>query len=283
MKQISLCCFLVILLNVNGWVNDEKLRIYDLIDEINANFYEFFNLSRIAAVYEILRSTDRRAIYDQILGEGLPDWRRPVYYYRFNVVNVVVNGHQDRIVIKRAQVPTFVPFHEYEVASDVKAFKAVNDIFSFGPNPETSGTGGEKKYEWSLEEMKTLIKLCNTKYRIGTPNRALQIQNGLMKVFRDMNLNDEMTNAFNLTMLKTSKKSGKNCIDAEKFDNGLSNSGIWTQIDQRNLEIALVRFPKGTEDRWDKIVEYVPNKTKQQCIDRFKELNELIRQRRFKK
>lgn len=70
-----------------------------------------------------------------------------------------------------------------------------------------------------------------------------------MKVFRDMNLNDEMTNAFNLTMLKTSKKSGKNCIDAEKFDNGLSNSGIWTQIDQRNLEIALVRFPKGTEDR----------------------------------
>lgn len=49
---------------------------------------------------------------------------------------------QDRIVIKRAQVPTFVPFHEYEVASDVKAFKAVNDIFSFGPNPETSGTGG---------------------------------------------------------------------------------------------------------------------------------------------
>lgn len=40
------------------------------------------NFLKIAAVYEILRSTDRRAIYDQILGEGLPDWRRPVYYYR---------------------------------------------------------------------------------------------------------------------------------------------------------------------------------------------------------
>lgn len=51
MKQISLCCFLVILLNVNGWVNDEKLRIYDLIDEINANFYEFFNLSRVCKVF----------------------------------------------------------------------------------------------------------------------------------------------------------------------------------------------------------------------------------------
>jgi DnaJ family protein C protein 1 len=36
----------------------------------------------LAGIYEILKDTDRRAVYDRVLVEGLPDWRSPVFYYR---------------------------------------------------------------------------------------------------------------------------------------------------------------------------------------------------------
>ena len=36
----------------------------------------------LAAIYEVLKDKERRARYDQVLVEGLPDWRMPVYYFR---------------------------------------------------------------------------------------------------------------------------------------------------------------------------------------------------------
>ena len=37
---------------------------------------------QIATVAEILRDEEKRAIYDRVLVEGLPNWQQPVYYYR---------------------------------------------------------------------------------------------------------------------------------------------------------------------------------------------------------
>ncbi len=36
----------------------------------------------LASIYEVLRDKEKRAIYDRVLVEGLPDWRMPVFYYR---------------------------------------------------------------------------------------------------------------------------------------------------------------------------------------------------------
>lgn len=42
-----------------------------------------------------------------------------------------------------------------------------------------------------------------------------------------------------------------------------SNNSSWTQIQQKALENALIKFPKqSTENRWEKISNCVPNKTK---------------------
>jgi len=42
-----------------------------------------------------------------------------------------------------------------------------------------------------------------------------------------------------------------------------SDENSWTQIQQKTLENALIKFPKGsTENRWEKISKCVPNKTK---------------------
>nr|CAD7194770.1 unnamed protein product [Timema douglasi] len=56
---------------------------------------------------------------------------------------------------------------------------------------------------------------------------------------------------------------------------------IWGQPQQKALEIALIKFPKGgTQDRWEKIAKCVPGKTKEECILRYKQLVELVKKRK---
>ncbi|VDN43434.1 unnamed protein product [Gongylonema pulchrum] len=37
---------------------------------------------KLAAIYEVLKTTDLRKKYDDILENGLPDWKQPLFYYR---------------------------------------------------------------------------------------------------------------------------------------------------------------------------------------------------------
>lgn len=42
---------------------------------------------------------------------------------------------------------------------------------------------------------------------------------------------------------------------------------VWTQNQQKLLELALQQFPKGTAERWDRIAKVVPGKTKVRLSD----------------
>jgi len=100
---------------VQGFDNDE-LEIFDLVEEVNQNFYQFLELEQtattseikkayrklslvlhpdkndaddaelkfrwLASIYDILRDSKKREIYDRVLVEGLPNWKSPVFYYR---------------------------------------------------------------------------------------------------------------------------------------------------------------------------------------------------------
>ncbi|PIO73634.1 Myb-like DNA-binding domain protein [Teladorsagia circumcincta] len=57
-------------------------------------------------------------------------------------------------------------------------------------------------------------------------------------------------------------------------------SSEWSQVEQKQLETALQQYPKGCEDRWDKIASAVPTKSKEQCQQRLKELIELVRRKK---
>jgi len=99
----------------SAWEQDD-MEIYDLYEEVNGTFYEFLGISesastsevrksyrklslslhpdknkaenaeeqfrQLVAIYEILKDTEKRKKYDDVLKNGLPDWRQPIYYYR---------------------------------------------------------------------------------------------------------------------------------------------------------------------------------------------------------
>ena len=102
-----------------GWVfgaTQDELDIFDLVEEVNQNFYSYLELTEdastneirkayrrlslilhpdkndapdaglkfrwLASIYEILKDPQKREVYNRVLVEGLPDWRSPVFYYR---------------------------------------------------------------------------------------------------------------------------------------------------------------------------------------------------------
>ncbi|XP_022258046.1 dnaJ homolog subfamily C member 1-like [Limulus polyphemus] len=54
----------------------------------------------------------------------------------------------------------------------------------------------------------------------------------------------------------------------------------WSQHQQRALELALQQFPKGTEERWERVAKSVPGKTKEECVLRFKVLAEMVKRKK---
>ena len=55
-----------------------------------------------------------------------------------------------------------------------------------------------------------------------------------------------------------------------------SNLGVWTTEEQKTLEQALKTYPASMPDRWDRIAECIPTRSKKDCMIRYKELVELI-------
>lgn len=51
---------------------------------------------------------------------------------------------------------------------------------------------------------------------------------------------------------------------------------VWTKEEQSLLEQAIKTFPVSTPDRWDRIAECIPNRTKKECLKRVKELVDLV-------
>ncbi|XP_073347432.1 dnaJ homolog subfamily C member 1 [Pagrus major] len=59
-----------------------------------------------------------------------------------------------------------------------------------------------------------------------------------------------------------------------------ADPAVWTQNQQKLLELALQQFPRGTAERWDRIAKVVPWKTKEECMIRYKMLAELVQKKK---
>jgi len=51
----------------------------------------------------------------------------------------------------------------------------------------------------------------------------------------------------------------------------------WSADEQKLLEQALKTYPASVKERWDRIAECVPTRTKKECMKRYKEIVELVK------
>ena len=88
---------------------------------------------------------------------------------------------------------------------------------------------------------------------------------------------------------KTKTKGGKQGVmeDEEANENDETSAATntnaaseWTQIQQKELEQAIKTFPKGTDERWDRIASKVGGKTKEECLLRFKYLATIVKNKK---
>ncbi|KAK6743584.1 hypothetical protein RB195_010701 [Necator americanus] len=407
--------------------NSEELALYDLVEEIKANFYDVFGITKeasigdikkayrrlslewhpdrnsapdasekfrqIVSIYEILKSTELREKYDNVLEFGLPDWRQPIYYYRkmrklawyeaiivlmgvstiahylmmwaayyekylvlkqnlrksrkrdkkgeaensmtqlhdaldvfrprfhdllpfivartsWNLLKAIpfliqeqlsrkdleVKEEQNHEVRRPAPTPR-VPEFTYEVATDLKAVSTNNPEMSAKYMSEAEES--QKKQSgapWSCDELYQLHLIQN--YIIfwvvlGTPNRWECMARVLNRTAQDVT-----TMAGKLKHMKQEEyeklamgqqsnavvdiRSGKT-EETTGISSTASSYQEWTQTEQKQLEAALQQYPKGCEDRWDKIAAAVPTKSMEQCQQRLKELVELVRRKKASK
>ena len=114
-----------------------------------------------------------------------------------------------------------------------------------------------------------------------TLSKAKEMQSG---DFHLSSLKDEVNkNAYE--NLEKQKKKEVKVDDAEgtkRFDTAAEAQGLnvtpWSAEEQKLLEQALKTFPASYgAERWDKIAECLPNRSKKDCMRRYKELAELIR------
>jgi len=173
---------------------------------------------------------------------------------------------------------------------------------------KSSSEGGTKSgTEWSTEELQLMIKAVKL-FPAGTVNRwevcaefITQHNNSAPRTAKDViaKAKEMQSGNFAMSSLKEEvnkmayenlqKGQNKKVLEVAAKESEASqrtetpaemmgiNNAPWSPDEQKLLEQALKTFPASTPERWDRIAEAVPNRSKKDCMKRYKELAELIK------
>jgi len=168
--------------------------------------------------------------------------------------------------------------------------------------PMPSAADKKKGADWSQEELNLLIKAVNL-FPAGTNQRWEVVANFInqhhggnrtakevLANAKDMQQSDfsrssmkEAANkaAFNKFEKDQKVQKSEEAAPSERYETPAELLGMnlspWTSDEQKLLEQALKTFPASLDDRWSKIAESIPNRSKKDCMKRYKELVELVR------
>ncbi|EDO46242.1 predicted protein, partial [Nematostella vectensis] len=273
---------------------------------------------KLVAVAEVLKDEDKRKRYDTILRDGMPDWRQPVYYYRrvrkmglvefvillFFILTIghyivawsiylekkfeleVLSSKMKKEEKKRRKAKSGINEEDITEIADVLVQEtgvskpSFYDLLPFQVYQKDFGLKNSlrerlrnKRYwresnTWT-EEDTSLLSRAMAKFPGGTPKRWEKISQELGKSL-------EMVTK----QVKKIKQGYTVPGTANATSQGSDEATTWSQAQQKLLEIALQQFPKTTPDRWTCIARAVPGMTKEDCINRYKYLVELVRNKK---
>jgi len=159
--------------------------------------------------------------------------------------------------------------------------------------------------EWSPDELQLLIKAVKTfpagtnqRWEVVTEfiNQHTKTPEIVRKTKETLSMAKEMQSGnFSMSSLKdeVNKMAYENTMKAQKRDTTVKEeatdrtdtpaqmAGInpepWAPEEQKVLEQALKTYPSSTPERWDRIAETLPGRSKKDCMKRYKELAELVK------
>nr|KAF6469287.1 DnaJ heat shock protein family (Hsp40) member C2 [Molossus molossus] len=164
---------------------------------------------------------------------------------------------------------------------------------------KSTGGGGNGSKNWSEDDLQLLIKAVNL-FPAGTNSRWEVIANymnihsssGVKRTAKDViskakslqKLDPHQKDDINKKAFDKFKKEhgvvpqADNATPSERFEGPCTDFTPWTTEEQKLLEQALKTYPVNTPERWEKIAEAVPGRTKKDCMKRYKvELVEMVK------
>ncbi|XP_065739582.1 dnaJ homolog subfamily C member 2 isoform X2 [Phocoena phocoena] len=163
---------------------------------------------------------------------------------------------------------------------------------------KSTGGGGNGSKHWSEDDLQLLIKAVNL-FPAGTNSRWEVIANymnihsssGVKRTAKDVigkakslqKLDPHQKDDINRKAFDKFKKEhgvvcqADNATPSERFEGPCTDFTPWTTEEQKLLEQALKTYPVNTPERWEKIAEAVPGRTKKDCMKRYKELVEMVK------
>lgn len=143
---------------------------------------------------------------------------------------------------------------------------------------------------WTDDDLNELVRLTK-KYPGGQTDRWEIIADAMNRNVSEVTFmaakmkvpaNVSNSNVFDKTTVLEDKKNSKTKT-TDKTSALLVTETNWSQVQQQALEAAITKYPKSTAgDRWQQISNCVPNKSKVECILRYKYLVELIQKQTLK-
>lgn len=185
-----------------------------------------------------------------------------------------------------------------KTAEELKGYSTLNkDLLNSGTGvravtaKEQTVSGGI----WTDDDLTELIRLVK-KYPNGTLSRWEVIAGYMNRSVQEITFmaarmkesgyrlpNEQPESVAEAIVQETAKKT-KQIIEPQNETKNESSDAMWSQEQQKLLEVAIVKYPKtSVGDRWLKIANTVPGKTKEECLSRYKYLVEKVKAQRAAK
>lgn len=136
---------------------------------------------------------------------------------------------------------------------------------------------------WTDDDLSELTRLTK-KYPNGTLSRWDVIAHHMNRPVHEVTFmaarlkepGQRPTDSVAETIVQEATKKAKKVLSDEKMPTA---EAVWSQEQQKLLETAIVKYPKTTVgDRWQKIANTVPGKTKEECLARYKYLVQKVKE-----
>ncbi|KAG7169401.1 DnaJ subfamily C member 2-like [Homarus americanus] len=139
-----------------------------------------------------------------------------------------------------------------------------------------SGSGGEGSWDVVAEYINQHTTTNIVRHAKEVLSKAKELQHS------DQHMREAANkNAYHSMEKSQAKPTISDATASQRFDTPQEMLGMntmaWGAEEQRLLEQALKTYPVSTQDRWDRIAECVPNRTKKDCMRRYKELVEMVK------